>query len=186
MALKRPPQHRADAKIVYIHPQDEAWDRDTIEAEAKRMKEVGESPTQHPWSLYTGGHNRYDLDAEYTVLGEVKRARDYLDESKSPTLWHLKRLSWNEWYDVDAQWQAEIKRGRPPHTAFLKALQVGLESVENGPELQGPPNKLTLDDIEALHGLRVEIDGVIVDPALDIGEAIYTASMPLTEVEKKR
>ena len=94
MALKRPPQHRADAPIVYVHPRDKAWDHDRITREQAEMKQAGKDATKHPAAQYMGGHTRYDLDAELTYGNEVARPRAWLEETKLPTKWYFNRFTW--------------------------------------------------------------------------------------------
>lgn len=179
MAMKRPPQHRADAKIVYVHPADESWDEERILREQEEMREREEKPGDHPVARYLGGWTRYDLDAVATLNGETVSARQYLDPSKPATEWHLRRLRVDERYEIDSLLEQDIRAGSmKPRKAYLRACVLGLKKVENGPELEGAGRRLTANDLEKLQDLHPDLP-------LDIGEAVYTASLPLRDDEKK-
>lgn len=174
--LKRPPQHRSDATPIFVHKDDPAWDHERIEAEKAKM----DKPEMHPVTRYLGGWGRYDLDARGTVDGQDVSAREYLDESKHPTMFRFRRMTGLEWYEAHAMW----KKGATDE-AFLRAVYLTLEKIENGPELSARPGgRLTAADIDMLTALGHE-----QEPAIELvyllGEVGYTASMPLTESEKK-
>lgn len=181
--LKRPPPQRVDAPIIFVHPSDPAWDTKRVVAEQTEMKARGELPAMHPVSRYQGGWTRYDLDAAGTVAGQSVSPRDYLDLAKHPTMWKLRRLSGLEWYEVNPLVKQAGRRGDEPDAAYLLACIIGLESVENGPLLSRPGGRLGPADIQLLHDTGQENGGI--DLVHDIGEAVYQASMPLTESEKK-
>lgn len=182
--LKRPPQNRVDAPIIFVHPDDPAWDKARIAAEQAEMKKRGEKPQDHPAARYQGGWNRYDLDAQGTVAGELKSPRDYIDETKQPTMWRLRRLTALEWYEVHPLWLKGRKNGEDaPVAACLLACVMGLEKADNGPDLDRPGGRLGNADIQRLHDWGQESE---IDLVLAIGEAVYCASMPLTESEGKR
>lgn len=182
MLKRRPPQHRVDAPILYVHPSDEAWQRERIEAEQTAMKARGEDPKQHPVARYQGGWTRYDLDAMSTVAGEARTPRDYLDESKQPTMWKLRRLDVAQWYEVHPLWDKAARASEKAFVAFLRAALVGIEKVENGPTLELTAGRLTATDLQLLHDIG---QGAEIDLVYDIGQAVYTASMPLSESEGK-
>lgn len=183
--LKRPPQHRVDAPIVFVHPVDPAWDRERVAAEQAEMRTAGEDPKNHPYARYHGGWTRYDLDAPATVLGRVTTAREYLDEAQQPTMWYLRRLSGAQWNEIHPLWQKATRASEPATSAFLRACMIGIVKVENGPSLDMPGGRLSAEDFEQLHRLGHAQDPPIELP-MDLGEAVYQASMPLTESEGKR
>src|SRR5689334_11416959 len=131
MAFKRPPQHRVDAPIMFVHPTDTAWDYPRIKAEQEKMRESGADPLMHPVARYHGGWTRYDLDAQATLFGEVVRPRDYLDESKQPVMWKLRRLTQPQWYEIHPRWEKAGRNGERAFEAFKLAAIVGVERVEN-------------------------------------------------------
>lgn len=181
MALKRPPTHRIDAPIQFVHPSDTAWDEPRVLAEQQRMREAELDPTRHPVARYRGGWTRYDLGAEATLFGDVVSIRDYLDDSKQPTIWTLRRLTVSEWYEVHPIWQRETRAGMPPYAAYLRCATIGIRKVENGPTLELTGGRLSASDLDKLHRLG---QGGEFDLIFDLGEAVYQASMPLREEEK--
>ncbi|MBK8720685.1 MAG: hypothetical protein IPN32_39170 [Deltaproteobacteria bacterium] len=162
-----------------MHPEDEAWDLERVHAEQLAMSARDEDPRMHPVARYQGGWTRYDLDAAGTVDGRVATAREYLDEAKQPTMWKLRRLSWDQWYEVLPLWERAVRDGERPVKAYLRACVIGIEKVESGPTLDLAAGRLTTDDMARLHAIHPELP-------LVIGEAVYTANMPLTESEGKR
>lgn len=173
MARKLIPQHAPDAAIIYVPEDDDAWDTARLESERARMAAAGESPDLHPVTRYQSGQTRFDIDAPGQVLGQVVTPRQYLDESRRPWRFRLRRLGPQEYDDV----QALIEKGDARH-AFSLACRVGLDSVENAPvTLQGGAGRpLSQSDVQWLHdqGLR-----------RGIGAAVWLASVPLTDAEKK-
>lgn len=174
--LKRPPQHRSDAVPIFVHPSDEAWDNDRITAE---LQELGDEAKMHPVARYLGGWTRYDLDAQATVAGRTVTAREYIDESKQPTLWKLRRLSFAEWYEIQPLVEKALRAGERPFSGYLKACICGLANVDNGPTLEIPGGRLNAADVAKLYEIDQELPYAI-------GEAVYQASIPLTESEGKR
>ena len=128
MAL-RPPQHAVDAPIVYVHHADDAWSFDQIGEEREKMTAAGEDPDRHPVAVYHSGKSRYDLNASYAVCGEMRSAAMYLDEAKGPWRWKLKRLPFDDFYQV----QSLI--GQSYELGAIKACRLGVTGVE-GPALQ--------------------------------------------------
>src|SRR5688572_21022831 len=100
MAQKRPPKHRIDSPIVYIPPGDDAWDLATIEAERKAMMEAGEKPDLHPVTVYYSGETRFDLSAPAKVLGDDRCPAQYLLDGKKPERFKLRRLSYEQFQEV--------------------------------------------------------------------------------------
>jgi hypothetical protein len=172
MALQ-PPQYRADAPIVFVHESDGAWDRARIIAEREKMLERGIDPKYHPVSRYLGGWTRYNLDAPATLFDEATTARAYLIESERPTLWKLRRLGREDWYEVQPMWEASRARGEPrPMKCYQRCCELGLVGVENGPALELPGGRPNRSDLDRLFAIGH-------DMPFDIGCAVYQASMPL-------
>ena len=130
MALKRPPEHRADAPIVFVHPLDDAWDNDRVREEQEAMEAAGEDPTSHPVAMYHGGFTRFDITANVQFLDKSAAPQDYLDESKRPEKWHLKRLGFQEWYQVQPAWERAVAAGERPWEAYTKACRIGIKRVD--------------------------------------------------------
>lgn len=178
MALTRPPQHRLDSNMVYVHPSDDAWNTQLINDELAKM----DDPSKHPMSRYFGGFTRYDLQAEAHVGDKLTSPAEYLDLSKHPCVWHLKRLSYSDWNEVFAMWQRSLSRDEPPLKAYELACRLGVKKVENGPELAGPPGQLTERDMATLDAYRLEFG---INLIRDIGLAVFQANLPLNDAEKK-
>lgn len=161
---------------MYIHERDGSWDKERIDNEAATL----EDETQHPVARYLAGETRYDLDAELAIGEKVVTAREYLDGGE--TVFHLKRLAPTEWYTVQSMWEKEvISDQRPiPRETYLRCCRLGLAKIDNGPTLDGIGKGRTLrdKDIEVLYSLDPEL------PIL-LGQAIYLASAPLRDAEKK-
>jgi hypothetical protein len=181
MAL-RPPQHRIDAPIRFIHPSDTAWDRERWDREKDEMRKAGLDPSDHPVDRYLGGFTRYDPDAEATVNGAVVTVNEYIDDAKQPTVWHLKRLTILQWYDVQPMWERDVRAGQSPKKAYVHAATIGVAKVDNGPTLDLTGGKLTTSDLEKLREIG---SGIGDDLIVAIGEAVYQASMPLREDERR-
>lgn len=177
--LEKPPAHRVDAPIIYIHPSDSAWDFSRYDDEKAQL----EDPGKHPLSLYFGGWTRYDLSAASELNGQLVTPQDYLLPNKEPTKWYLKRLGHEDYYEVRSMAMSAWQKDQLPSQAYLKAAQIGIKKVENFPEeLVGPPGALTKRDMEKLFEYRT----ASFDLVIDIGSAVYAASMPLTDAEKKQ
>ena len=176
MGLKRPPQHRADARAVYICQADEAWDEDRIEDEKRSMAEAGEDPEMHPVAVYYSGETRYDMGARYPVCGEDRSPQDYIVAGEAPTKFGICALRSSEMYEV-----ADLLAAEKSNQAFLLACRKGLVSVE-GAKIdcagQGKKSRVTSKGIEDL----LEFGSFL---PVDIGLAIWNLSQPPTEAEKK-
>lgn len=192
MALRRnrPPQHRIDAPIVYVHQDDDAWNIERVREEQKRMAAAGEDQKHHPVALYQGGWTRYDLNAKGTVLGDVVAVSDYLDEGKHPMRWVLRRLTVTEWYEVHALFERAARMGEQPYACYLRCFALGVTRLEGGPSLEMTGGRLTMADMEVIRDMA---DGTAdlaegrppIDFPFDVGTAVYNASSPLTDPEKK-
>jgi hypothetical protein len=172
MAL-RPPQYRADASGFLVHESDDAWDRERIAAEREKMLAAGLETKHHPVARYLGGWTRYDLDADATLFDQSVRVREYLDESKKPTIWKLRRLGREEWYEVQALFEGSRARGEPrPIRCNARCCELGLAGVENGPTLELTGGRPTRGDLDRIFAISQDLQ-------LDIGQAVYQFSMPL-------
>lgn len=179
MALRRPPQHSADAEPVYVLPGDDAWDHKRIAADRAAMEERGEDPASHPFALYAGGVTRFDLDARLKYGNGEAKARDWLDFPKACTF-SLRRLTPRQFARIHARKEVEWAGGPKDYEAALDACQYGLAACggPGAPKLLGR-GELTESDLETL--VREYGHGVV----WAIGDAIYHASIPLTDDEKK-
>ena len=184
MALKqRPPQHRVDASIIWVHPRDEAWDTERIRREKDELEAQKKDESDHPIARYLSGETRFDLDARMTFGDKVVTAREYLRPEEAPTLWYLNRLSAKDAYEAEAQFNTEVfGQGNPiPIRTYLWCCLRGVKKVENGPDLEGAGGKGKLlrdSDLEKLRSLDEQL------PVL-LGQAVMEASKPLREDEKK-
>lgn len=191
MAIKRPPQHRADAIPIYVTPDDDAWDTDALEAEkaeverinAERMAAAGpdDEPElidweQHPVVTYNRGETRYDLDAPTFWRGKQRAAREWL--GPDATLFVLRRLGWREYYEVRSALTQSSGFERP----WLLACQLALVRIDGSypATLRLDPDASKRSDAEmsAIFDLNPQIP-------LEIGAAAWLASQPLTDAEKK-
>lgn len=166
--MLRPPQHRADAPIVFIHPSDDAWDHDRVKVDLA-------DAVDHPLQLYWGGHTRYDLTPDVMA---------YLKPDGKPTKFYLRRLKWDEWLECKASWErAILNRESRPTSAYTHACRIGLVKIENGFEVsdRDASGAVSYRDMQKLQDLSGPGNEII----LDVGQAVYQASMPLTEAEKK-
>jgi len=79
-----PPQHRADAPIVFIAPLDPAWDHERIQAEQKPLLKSAKSGDEaarkalnsQPYGMYIRGETRGDVS---TPSLDGATIADYLD-----------------------------------------------------------------------------------------------------------
>lgn len=179
--LKRPPQHRADATPVLIINDDDAWDHERIDREFNEIKEINKTRekadrlelSDHPYSRYQSGMTRMDLDARAPWRGENPAAADYLKADAAPVRFTLRRLRWREYHRVIGM----IGSGTE---AALKACQLGLVSVEGEPSLEMDPDAAERSDAD-MQRLHDFFPGL----AVQIGNAVIAASLPLRDDEKK-
>lgn len=173
MQFIKPPRHRVDAPIVFVHPADGSWDKEAV---AKAEEDHG---SESPFLVYQSGRTRFDLGAR----GEHGSAQDLL--SGKPVEYHLRRLSVLELNEVQGLLEREVSQGYPlPRSAYLQAARYGLSAVKSDGnellELERPGN-LTRADVETLAECT-ELGG---DLLMHIGQASYAASRPLRDDEKK-
>jgi hypothetical protein len=167
MALKRPPIHQVDAPGIYIDEDDSAWLDDQIQAELDAMEAAGEDPSTHPVLRYRSGDTRYDLNAMST---SGKCPLDYLDETKKPVKFELRRLPPREYMALVSR----IGREGAAVVAFDAAAQ-GIVKVE------GMPWSTNRKELDRLFDAE-DAEGCI--PAR-IGAAVISYSSPLSDSEKK-
>ena len=186
MARLRPPQYPVDeTEIEYIPQDDGAWDKARVEAEMNRMNESAWG--DHPWFRYFSGEDRYSLTAPSTfVLGpETKGGEpekitatigDYLDRSKDPEIWTLRRID-----------ELDFTRRVLPHQrrdddeeAQIEAIKRGLVRCTGGPDLDC--NKSGKTSPSAKDVRTVIREGLL----RELGTTIIALSRPLTDAEKKR
>lgn len=172
--MLRPPQHRADAPIQFVHEDDEAWDKDRINAE---IAKIGKRKAQeHPFVRYLSGATRFDLSAEMDgPVGERVKITDYFDVSVA-TIFVLKRLSWRQIYTL----QPMIGGGNYAG-AYALACRWALERIDGPPcsvKIERSDDMLTEDTMQALFDLLPGLPTAL-------GAAAFAASLPLSEPEKK-
>lgn len=176
MAL--PPNHHIDHTPFMILLEDSAWDVERvnyeldvlagkIEPEEGRPVPVVDDRKEHPWLRYHSGRTRFHLSPE--ILS-------YLDESKEPVRFELKRLS-------DARWRVYLsytERGAMVEGRYY-ALRHGLAGI------QGVSLKLRERDGEAVsEGAMGKLRRLVGDVNFTkLGDAVIRASMELLEDEKK-
>lgn len=163
----RPPTHRVDAPIVFIHPADEAWDQDKI---AESEKEHGEDC---PYLRYVAGKTRYDAsDVQHLLKGD-------------PVEFHGKRLGVVQHNEVQSLADREgFQQAWTTRGAYMQAARYGLHAVkQGGVEVidLGSPGSLTTVDLEKLR----DCSDLGIELIRDIGRAFYIASQPLRDDEKK-
>lgn len=166
--MLRPPQHRIDAPIVFVHHIDDAWDRSKIDRDCTVITGDGVKvlPELNPLAQYRGGFTRYDLNAS---------VQEYLRASATPTRFVLRRLAWDEYQACRQQ----IDSGRR-RDAYAYACQTGLTKIEAGAfDLEG--KSPTWQEMQKLH----DMSPLGVDLVHDIGQAVFQASLPMSEAEKK-
>jgi hypothetical protein len=187
--LKRPPQHRVDAPIVYIDQDDDAWDKARIEAEIgaaaraqkawlderERAMEAGEeftlepphdAPEGHPVRLYQNGSTRSDLNAPVRWGGEDRLVTEWI--TGQPTRFILRRLRW------DAYMECQALHLHSPVRCYVRACQLGLVDVENMPAVVIDRNRTERsdDEMESLHRQNAVL-------SVRIGKAALAAAAPL-------
>jgi hypothetical protein len=181
MALRRPPQHAADATPLYIVSFDDAWDLERVKRERKAMK--AEHPeAEHPRDAYYLGRTRYDIDAPCTIGGVVVTVRQYLREGSTPTVFHLRRVDGRRrtqalavWADPRERVAAQWDLARHGVTKVTEGFEGKAWPLEGG--AAGLP--LTDDDLQQLF----DVNDLL--PQL-LGIAVLNASAPLSDSEGKR
>lgn len=170
----RPPRHRVDAPIVFVHPADDAWNKEKV---AKWEEEHGDDS---PFARYHSGATRFDLSAK-TEHGSPNEA-----VGKGAVEFHLRRLSALELNEVQGLMEREVSQDFPiPRSAWLQACRYGLVAIKTDGrdlvDLDRRTGALRDADIEAIADMS-ELGFSLV---LHIGQASYAASQPLRDDEKK-
>jgi hypothetical protein len=180
--MAHPPQHSADAEIVFISESDPAWDRRYRE-EIDALTEAKGSSLEHPMVAYYTGRTRFDLDAPGTIVtGEddggptygTARPRDYLRPEAVPRTYHLRRMRSLEVARCDDVGGA---------TSALVATSLTLAKIGNGPpgyKLKRKPGVPMTDG--QLDELR---DAIGMELVYQIGRAAIRASSSPTAEEGK-
>lgn len=166
---------------------DDAWERDRVEDEASRM----DDPDEHPVRRYWAAKDRCHIEARHTFVlrrvvdkqGDVLEeeetrtasAADYLDETKKPERWFIRRV---DELDYLRQVMPHVRRDNL-ELGFDAAVRLALVKCEGGPRLDcNPPGEAPTDN-----DIRTVVrEGIIGQ----LGWAIVGMSRPLTLAEKKR
>jgi len=183
--LKTPPLHRTDAVPTLVlfgdgdGLHDDAWDMERIDKERTDVAEVNKTREKgdrllmhdHPVEVYRRGDTRMDIDAEAPWRGNRVAASSYLKADAEATRFVLRRLSWDEYYDVvSLQLQSQVK-------ACARACKIGLVSA-NGFDLDEDRDLLSHAEMQTLFDVSPNL-------AIVIGRAVLAASQPLRADEKK-
>lgn len=189
MAINHPPRHRIDAPPIYIWEKDQSWKHDEIKAEEAEVKQINAERERaaleadaetwehlrwadHPVLQYRSGRTRFDLTAPLMWRGKQCSAMDWIDESKSPVKFILRRLSWEEWYLLTSIMSDQRQ--------CAMACQMGLVRVEGDKALAVDEDRKqrSTEEMQRLFQVHPEL------PVL-IGGAVIKASQPLDDREKK-
>lgn len=170
--MLRPPQHRGDAPILFVHEDDDAWDKTKINEQVRRLKKRA---VDHPFVRYQAGATRFDLSAPDEGPDGESGVLAYLDMTRA-TVFALRRLTWREVYTL----QPMIAGGNVLG-AYGLACSWALERVD-GPSAikveRDSGGSLTDETLQALFDLNASLPRAI-------GAAAFAASLPLLEAEKK-
>ena len=167
--MDRPPQHRADAPLLYIPPGDH-WDTNRVIAELDRMP-ANERET-HPYTQYRSGVTRFDLDAPG---GGGTTPRDYLKPEAAPPTWRLRRLPIRE---------VATCLDLSDHESKMLAFRLGAKGLDPMPEglaFSPPPGQACGE-----HELDAVAEALGTGAVFDVGRAILAASQRPTRAEGKR
>jgi hypothetical protein len=163
MAL--PPIHRLDAPMVFVFPDDGAWDDERFRQETADMSP--EDKAAHPVTRYVTCQTRFDIEP----------VAQYLRMEEQPARFYLRRLTLQQW----ARARDLALRGEGTLAAFY-CLQHGLLRVDGVPGLQ----HLDSSSRPFSEQDTAKIAEVISFPrAIKVGEAIMAANGEITEAEGK-
>ena len=165
--MNHPPQHKIDAKCVYVPMRhlgrdSEAWDWDRINKEVRSKKKT----EIHPVIQYFTGVTRYDIEAH--------GVKDYLNEN--PPTFIFRRLKLLEFERVRTRLIME-----DPYGAQRLAVQHALEEIQNVDVKIDNLGKKPLDDDDC----EEIADAIGRDTFYEIGQAIIKASGDLADAERK-
>lgn len=163
MAL--PPIHRLDAPMVYVFPDDGAWDDERYKQEIADMS--AEDKLAHPLTRYVQGETRWD----------IAPVEEYLRPEGNPARFYLRRMTLQQWGRArDLAYRGELS------LAGFYALQHGLIRVDGVPGLQhmdSSTKPFSEQDVSKI----AEIVGF--ERAISVGDAIIKGNSEITEPEKK-
>lgn len=163
--LFKAPKHSVSAPAKYIDVNDSAWDHERINAELEALERDGD-PLSHPYMRYLNGETRYDLGAEGIL--------EYLDQSKEPETWHLRRLKLEERIRVEAC--------SSEYEANCVAFACGVVKAENVPD---DVAKLAADPKRLERTFLRVVDAYAEGAIQRVGNAVRLASQDLQYDEKK-
>lgn len=178
--FKLPPQHRADARHVFVSALDPAWDHDKIDSEKAKMADAKEDPEQHPFHRYGRGEGRYDLGAQYPVLGDQHSPSEYFKDGEKPAKFELAELDVREFYDVQDMLGSSGGANKVWFKAALLGL-IGCDGLDLPRSGSGSGKRVTEEGLGILKDIP-ESEGTL---PLEIGVAVWRLSQPATEAEKK-
>jgi hypothetical protein len=156
MAL-RPPQHRADVLGHYIHPADDAWDVERINADTAAADAA--TRAEHPVARYWAGKTRFDLAAE--------GVRNWIRPGALPTIFVFRRLSLSEYTRV-------VDMGAV-HAMWTECARVGLVEIV----VDGEARKTTTTTLDDLYDIHPDLPH-------QVGLAVWQFNLPINEAEGKR
>lgn len=170
--------------MLYVPSTDGAWDVARVDEEVADLRRGWpggpfEPADHHPFYQYFSGRTRYDLDDE--------DLQPYLDRSKCPEIWRLRRLSFEQREHV----QYLLRKDQLEAAYFYAFLHgvVALEGVED--DAAGSHLAKMIGELPAkrLHKHEDALKTAIADYAMgvvdEVGAAVVQASMDLTEPEGK-
>lgn len=163
MAL--PPIHRIDADMVFVFPDDGAWDDERFLQETADMSPGDRAA--HAVTRYVNCETRWDLAP----------VSDYLRAEHKPARFTLRRLTLQQY----ARARDLAMRGESS-LAALYALQHGLTRVDGVPGLQ---------HLDATQSAFSEQDVTLIAEvisfprAIKVGEAVIACNGEITDAEKK-
>lgn len=165
------PSHDLLAKARFIPADDGAWDMARIDAECAKLEKKAVS--DHPFWRYIFGTTRFDLDAD--------GVRDYLDASKAPETWVLRRLKWE-----DREQIAHLERMGRHESAMRTAFLRGVDSLENA---EGPAGRALIDTLRKYprddQAVIEAVENYAAAVIVEIGGAVMLVSQDLSSEEKK-
>jgi len=166
------PVHRIDGDMLFVSEKDDAWDHEKI----RQDRSAAEDGEQTAWDRWYSGATRFDSRTF---------PKEYLKDGADPVYWHMRRLPWQAVTQIQDQVSSVLMKTRALVEAFAHGLKRadGLK-LHGGQDVDWPGNHdgkhLSNADVQLL------VDVLGIDVVLDVGRAVFLASMPLNEDEKKR